>query len=556
MKTVNFSNYVKFAKDGDYIPALKEALKHVTDNTILKFEKGRYLFKVTNADTALQDFPYHNYGNMPCAFHFKNLKNITLDGGGSEFVFGGRILPFIFDHCENVTFRNLSEDFDRPWYTEGKVVRSTKKYVDIVIDKEKFPVRFENGQLHFISEYYDYDDKNIFCIEFSPETGSLAYGHNYFFLTREEHPEYNFYMRHLNKVEQIAEDTFRMYIEGGEPPYVGSIICIQHCDRGSTGVSLNTCKNVVVEDFNLYHCAGMGISLNSCTDTLIQRVTVLPAPGSGRIMSIMADGIHCINAMGKMEVFDCLFESMNDDAGNFHGFYPIVKEVIDKRTLKCIAYHNCRTGVESGDEIRFINKSIMKPCGKCIIIDKAEYPEDRGTLILKFKEDLPGYVREGLAIENRTKVPSLLHIKNVHTGKNRPRGFLISVPCKTIIEDCEFYNSDCALDFTGDANYWFESGPVEDVTIKNNIFRDCGHASFCGAITFRPSIPKGDYRFHSGVKIHDNVFESFNPLMAEFRNVKDVEFYDNKYIKKTDVYKPIKRPAIICENSDFKRLEY
>ena len=65
-----------------------------------------------------------NSGNIPLrsAFVMRGLKNVTIDLGGAKFVLHGRIMPFAVFDCENVTFRNFSIDYDRPFYTQGTVI--------------------------------------------------------------------------------------------------------------------------------------------------------------------------------------------------------------------------------------------------------------------------------------------------------------------------------------------------------------------------------------------------------------------------------------------------
>ena len=59
---------------------------------------------------------------LAVAFLLKDLRNVTLDFGGAALVFHGKIVPFILDGCENVTIRNCTIDYDRPFYTETHIL--------------------------------------------------------------------------------------------------------------------------------------------------------------------------------------------------------------------------------------------------------------------------------------------------------------------------------------------------------------------------------------------------------------------------------------------------
>ena len=64
-----------------------------------------------------------NSGNIPLrsVWVLRDLKNVTIDLGGAKIVLHGRMMPFAVYDCENITFRNFSIDYDRPFFTQGTV---------------------------------------------------------------------------------------------------------------------------------------------------------------------------------------------------------------------------------------------------------------------------------------------------------------------------------------------------------------------------------------------------------------------------------------------------
>jgi len=55
------------------------------------------------------------------------------------------------------------------------------------------------------------------------------------------------------------------------------------------------------------------------------------------------------------------------------------------------------------------------------------------------------------------------------------RGFLITTRGKALVEGCTFTRTQMsAILIEDDAEGWFESGPIRDLTIRNNRFIQCG----------------------------------------------------------------------------------
>jgi hypothetical protein len=102
-----------------------------------------------------------------------------------------------------------------------------------------------------------------------------------------------------------------------------------------------------------------------------------------------------------------------------------------------------------------------------------------------------------------------------------------------LVEDNIFESSGTAILIAGDANYWYESGAVKDVTIRNNEFRyPCMSSSyqFCeGVISVFPEIPEVDsnYPFHSNITIENNRFHSFDYPVLYVMSTKNLKFRNN-----------------------------
>jgi len=103
-----------------------------------------------------------------------------------------------------------------------------------------------------------------------------------------------------------------------------------------------------------------------------------------------------------------------------------------------------------------------------------------------------------------------------------------------------FESSGSAILIAGDANYWYESGGVKDVTIRNNHFTDLCLTSmyqFCEAvISIYPEIPKPDPArpaFHRNIRIENNRFDLFDYPVLYAKSVDGLTFNRNKLLHST-----------------------
>lgn len=100
-------------------------------------------------------------------------------------------------------------------------------------------------------------------------------------------------------------------------------------------------------------------------------------------------------------------------------------------------------------------------------------------------------------------------ISNNRMSNNRPRGILLSGAKRGLIENNIIHVPGNGIYISGDANYWYESGPVENVEICGNVLDHCAYVQDNAvSINFDPVILKKvpGFFYHGKANIHDNTF--------------------------------------------------
>ncbi|MCA0399083.1 MAG: alpha-1,3-galactosidase B, partial [Bacteroidetes bacterium] len=191
---------------------------------------------------------------------------------------------------------------------------------------------------------------------------------------------------------------------------------------------------------------------------------------------------------------------------------------------------------DAGDTLGIIENESMRTVGKAVVT--SFQPQDPREFDIDIAAPLPAGIGEGDALENLHWTPHVW-IKRSFFGSNRARGILVSTPGSVLIENNVFTSSGSAILIAGDANGWYESGAVNDVLIRNNLFQDPCLTSlyqFCeGIISIYPEIPHPDsrYPFHRNIRIEYNAFNPFDYPVLYAKSVQGLTFSHNTIARST-----------------------
>lgn len=508
------------------IKAINECKKH--PNSVLLFEKGRYDFRIDSSFTR-EYFESNttNDGPKNLAILIEGCKGLTLDGGGADFIFHGAIQPLTLDSSENIHIKNINIDWDIPLTAQAKIVAATPKNIDLEIDTTQFPYEITNGKLIFTGENWKAAPNGF--MEYEANTHRIAAETGDQGCIRGDWKKYTF--------EELKPGIVRMNGEFTRTPATGNILILRHSKRDHAGIFIQTSTNVTLENINLYHCAGLGILSQFSRNLNYQNVKVIPNSAKNRYISGHDDGFHVSNCAGKVTITGCEFGGLMDDPINVHGTSVKIIERLSDRRLKCRFMHEQSTNMSWGhlnDTIGFIKHRSMQTVSRGTLTHFEKVTRDE--FVVEFNQPLPSEIQVGYALENLSWSPALT-IQKCTFGSCRARGLLVSTPGKVLIDNNTFESSGSAILVAGDANGWYESGAVSDVTITNNIFKDGCMTSmyqFCeGIISIYPIIPEVDSikPFHRNITIEHNTFNAFDYPVLYALSVDGIRFNYNRIIR-------------------------
>ena len=534
------------------VPFINKAIelsKKMTGKIVISFPKGRYDFYPEQS--AEKEFYESNSDVIPfriCPILIEDLNNLTIDGNGSDFIFHGRMQPFTINNSHHISIKNINIDWDIPMTAQAQVIKVTDEYIDLQIAAES-PYLIEKEKLVFTGE--GWKSKMTMAMEFDkedklivPETEDRCLGNNW----------------EKYKATEIEKGMVRLTYPFTRKPKVGNFLVLRHSERDHAGILIQYSKNIDIANLNIYQTAGLGILSQYAENLSFKKVLSTPNLKKNRYFSGHDDGLHFSNCKGKIMVDSCSFSGLMDDPINIHGTSVLITEKINSRQLKCRFVHPQSIGfrwAETKDLIGFIENQSMRTLGFRKVQSFTNLSP--AEIEILFEENVPDEIKVGNALENVTWTPDVV-IKNSYFGSNRARGILVSTPGEVVIENNIFESSGSAILIPGDANGWYESGAVKNVTIRNNLFKEACLSSiyqFCeGIISIDPEIPKPQMNefFHRNIRIEQNTFHPFDYPVLYAKSTDGLTFNNNK-IERSKKYTPFHYRKYMISLENCKNIE-
>ncbi len=510
-------------------PAVVEALEKLckTGGT-LAFEKGEYHFRPEGAYKHFVGISNNSAGEKSIAFPIIGAKHITVEGGGSTFVFYGGVLPFwIKDSC-GIEVKNLNYDIPVSPIAVMRITEVSEEGFKLEIDREKTPYRVESGELIFLAnggerrgQFALHATERLFIrylysgVHNTP-AGNLPVP---FMHTVAREVEGGVHMTYLDTTQEKCRfhegETVHSTLFGG---------------RSTCACLIDGSKEVKIKDFCVRRCIGMGIVGQLAEDIEIDGFcSDESAHGEG--WTLTADALHFINCRGKLDIHNCRISHTKDDVINVHGNYTVLNRVEEGGLIVDIKHHEQAwfNLYKKGDRLALTDPETLDYVAY-FTVEKAEFIDQSGkqlSICGCFEGDANA-VTQGFLVENPDRMP------NVHLHRNDFSFFphiRLSGAGEILVEENDIGNCAAALFAQDLFKYWYESGRIRHLVYRNNRLYSCnskGGSSFM-TVAIDGLDPATAPKVHDTVEIYGNTFIGLKKRAIKAFAVKHLVVRDNTY---------------------------
>lgn len=476
------------------------------------------------------------YKNKSIGILIEDMNDVLVDGGDSQFIYHGFQTAFASIRSENVRFENFAFDYVNP------------KVVDITVEETGVT---DNSayRVIYIPETYNYEIANNginWYGEKSPLTGvpywsgrnSFNYTQYYDLATGVTRRSGNTLFNNVSEITDLGNNRVQIkYTNNTKPDDLGRSYQMRETTRDTAGTFFWESKDVAVKNIDVNYLHGFGFVGQLSENITVDGVDFRTREGSGRTTSSFADYIQMSGIKGKVNVTNTTFSNPHDDPINIHGTYLEVKEKIAPNKVKVRYMHNETAGFPQfyvGDEVEFFTKTTMLAVdGSTAKVIEVDGPSGTSSdknltdIIITLDKDIPDEIAAGNThvVENITYTPEV-EITNNTFLDTPTRGVLVTTRKPVLIENNYFDGMGMSSIFiSSDAHQWYESGPTNDVTIRNNVFdRSEGPVIYFGPTNQQYNENKP---VHNNINIENNEFNINNTTVLNGKSVGNLSFKNN-----------------------------
>ena len=231
------------------------------DHVRLVFPRGRYDFYRNRCNEHLLYTSNNDSGLKRIGLPLMSLRNIEIDGQGSQFIFHGRMVPLAVWDCDRVTIRDLSIDWEKPFTLEAEVLDQHDGHVDLKMSPAT-PYVIRQGRLSGLDDDA-YRQTHITFIEFDPQRQEFVY----------DSP----YPWGRNVAVELEPGIVR--VSGLEGPLrIGRTVCMRMELRHSPGISIGRRRRgVALEGVSIHASAGIGLIVQESRDIRVSKLRITAA---------------------------------------------------------------------------------------------------------------------------------------------------------------------------------------------------------------------------------------------------------------------------------------
>lgn len=548
--------------------AAKEAKEAGAKSVRVEFEKGTYEIWKDKCEKRLvhtsNTSSTSGYGEKTIGLLIEDMSDLVVEGNGAEFMMHGNIMALGVFRSKNIELRNFSWDFAVPTTSEMTVVgmgqdESGKNYTDFYIPKT-MPHQISGNTIVWTSE------KSMY----TGETYWQESGTHYSWCINGHDPEGEFTRRYysgegypfagVQSIEHVegSDDTLvRITYSGARPAMQKMGMTLELNSNGrreTTGALVWESENVTARGLQIHYMHGFGWLLQMSKNMYFYDCDMIPPEEGGHLTTGFADGIHASGHSGEVVIENCRFASLHDDPINIHGTFTRVEEKQDAHTLVLKNIHSQQGGYQQyfvGDKVQFFTRDTLESRDEEkqytvseIVSNPGENGNDLKTMVIRFEEELPDYLTETYSNQPRFVAENVSYCPDVTirgcTFRDlAARAVLVTTRGHVLVENNTFYNMTMdGYNSSNDADNWYESGPVRDVTIRNNTFyvNETNGTHNHKVINIDPVTLGGgfpDYTnpIHKNITIEDNTFYMDADTVVGAWSVENLSIKNNKILR-------------------------
>ena len=406
------------------------------------------------------------------------LQNVVIDLEGSDLFFSQPYNEaFAINDCQNLTLENFSIDYTTLPFTQLLVQSIVNSTVISVIPESVLPRQTPWVPVPNLPQseatLYGFDFRNGYplyaagrlTIELSSSTSTVT-----------------FKQGNTNLIQ--VGDVFEVEARGGGP-----------------AISLGNSSGILLENLSIYSTGGIGIETEYSPGVSIRNVSIVPRPGTNRLVSTNAGGIAVNQTAANNTIENCLIEGTQDDSisGNAPALgYAEFSVLMGSRMLTLAQPTSL---VKPGVKVYFVDpvtmtvvrdpKSLRKAVRKIETV--ASSGPNTNTLLVTMTTDLPQDL-PGLAmmydVKRLTRGDGLLIDGNTILSNTLARGIALSGQAgvtirNNLINSTEEAGILCSSSYAPDpkaTGVYSTYGPMSDLKIQDNelIDADSGTGSGLG----------------------------------------------------------------------------
>jgi hypothetical protein len=550
----------------DSAPAVAAALRHARalDRPVrVVFSEGTYQLFPEHAET--RELYVSNtvgadqrYRDKTIGLLVEDMHDVTVDGRGAKLVYHGLQTAFAAIRSTNVTFTNFSIDYAAPKVVDVTVTATgvTGGHAWCVLTVPVgSPYRVDGTHVTWLGETSPVTGQpywsGVDALEYTQIHDPVAQR-----TWRADDPLFN----DVAAVTDLGERQIRIdYTTATPPSEVGLVYQMRLIEREEPGAFIWESKNVTMRSMNVHYLQQFGILGQFCENLTVDQVNFAPDPESGRSTSAFADHVNLCSIKGEVIITGNVFDGPHDDPINIHGTYVQVVGRPGPATLTFSYQHPQAAGFPQfypGDEVEFVDKRTMAPLpGGPAVVTEVDGPSGMDhakpltTMTVTFSRPVPAEVEIDTTVaENITYTPTVVISDNVF--RNVPtRAILVTTRKPVLISDNRFDGMSMAdIYISSDASYWYESGPVSDVTIRGNSFTRPSGPVILVEPTNRvvdPAIP-----VHRNISVEGNTFDVGDITVVNAKSVQGITFTGNT-VRRLDrpEHPPYTSPLLVFHGS-------